>query len=1453
MGRGSKEQKKAYIRFLSTNLRKWSPKPGEVHYVDDDPIIEMDGLGRCVMMILGRNRERLLSQAWTYWTRNADVHHDYTQDMIAILSREVAVDDMRTELEIEVMYKWARQHGSKDPTGLAANIVQCTSRNVIVEVFQQCRLEIYQPRDVVLFQGMLPAPEDGHLTILQGSCDVINLQEGSVSAIRFVECAKRLRFEEAKKIIAQSHPLVTMHAPSGIGELSCMTGVKRHATIRAGREGAYVLVVPQSCMVKCFEARRSTATGIPGSSPSEAIELFRQLGLASKISVSDINHAANNMVKHTVSIGDCLYFKHQPANAIYLIVSGDFVADTGDPVGIDVTGKLPQDYAFLTSIQEYCFHLSSGAILGDEGAIGLESKYDATVAVASETAVIFEAKGFALSFLTERIRSMRYTALTYKELPRWSVPITFAEINNIYGCLNSLRKCIAHSRPYRGTIENPYLLPTDSHPIYVTPAQLRKRAEAEEVHKRHVARETRVALQKKRQSEKIPLSNGNEERSLYPKCTSLAMMFLKHLNITCKRLASEKLKLHARENILTDSLILTAAKKGSASAIETALAPRGGGGTGVPQTPVINAGSTAATLELRLQRGLEAYNERNRAKDVQEKEVEGPHITIAAASNMLSMLASAASSAMKKKVNDMEGLAAAAEGEGEGGGGAGGEEVDARSTAGESQKSELDPPSVTTLTSYVSLTTGEEAYQRKKDLLSRPRIMQYFHFLERSRGSDNNVVTVTINLNDVEEPHVVVEANESTDSPQQPTLRAQPKPKSSESLQHKPEVYWRPVSPSAKRPEDPILAVLKSRPAVKTTPQLNKEPLWPKPERGSPSAGTATSLESLKFNPLSYEERIRTVPSSGYGQTRLTSTAASRAQQALEESGSFERVTAPNTRRIALLPWQLVQQTQHIQLLTTSKADKADKNAKQATPTAAAGLEDGDEEKSTASLPAVPEPLDIAQSFDISEPAQFLKLLQDKDFPVRSKYRPKNVWRTRTMKVTQNSTEVEEEGSAWFRREVAARGLTDVNVPTRRRYEAKGSRGGSSPVPVNSPGHSTARSAAQSLHGDGDALSRSEHDNRSQHSAQHASDARRDDEEHEHNGHLDEVQDEEHDSGEGEEDKEMEGEGAGRGISAHPDSLDTWESVEASAVGEGTAEAAGDPEPVSSTTSAATAGDDVAAKEKNVSRANSIAAEAASNCHAEEKALLTVLKPAESTEAPAAIAPIRSPSRNTMRTPVAFVPEPSALKEPSKGLRAFKDVLEMQYTSRRFLDGRRRHDSSTKFQLDPPAFAGVDDNLEARRALAIANKAATEHLLQALLPPGVTLKPYGAVKKSEKKKSVMQTLADKTLLSQLDGLSRPSSATQAAPSDRDRDLEGWKGFSVGVSVHTKYGPHASLPVLAGVSTDPAEPRIKKSSLNFCNRLAHLPGNEESRPTEPESYLAVYQAQFTKKKKASRLY
>ena len=65
---GDALQRKAYLRYLSTNIRKWTPKRGK-RFIEEDPVIGgVEGLARSIMIVTSRNRQRVLQQAWDYWT-----------------------------------------------------------------------------------------------------------------------------------------------------------------------------------------------------------------------------------------------------------------------------------------------------------------------------------------------------------------------------------------------------------------------------------------------------------------------------------------------------------------------------------------------------------------------------------------------------------------------------------------------------------------------------------------------------------------------------------------------------------------------------------------------------------------------------------------------------------------------------------------------------------------------------------------------------------------------------------------------------------------------------------------------------------------------------------------------------------------------------------------------------------------------------------------------------------------------------------------------------------------------------------------------------------------------------------------------------------------------------------------------------------------------------------------
>ncbi len=436
--------KKLYVRQFSNVIRKWSSSSGLS--MQENPIVTLIGPNRTIVLTICRIRQRILSHAWQIWIERTGVKHDYEADVRMILSRKIPEDDFRTELEIEVLYKWIVQVKDIDPTGIASTIFQCKRKAVIYEALQQIRLEFYAPGETVLIQGDIPRPEDGHFTIFKGECEVVQFPEESVPLLKLLYLAKKKRWDEAKKLLRAAQIVAKIPHLSGFGELSTLTGVKRAASIRAARKlesTTEILVLPKEPLLNCLKMRYSD--GVSGSATSEAIDFLRQSGLANRISPKDLVSAAASMIRRTLLQGDILYYKGESVKSIFLVVSGELLLDTADCI----FDGIPTPFVHTTL--EKCFHLSSGSILGDEGVTGHSSIFESTAVVVSSAAVVFEAVGFGMRFLADKIGTLRYSALFYRDKLRFDYSYELAEQMNIYTYFNSLRKCIAYTKPFRGT------------------------------------------------------------------------------------------------------------------------------------------------------------------------------------------------------------------------------------------------------------------------------------------------------------------------------------------------------------------------------------------------------------------------------------------------------------------------------------------------------------------------------------------------------------------------------------------------------------------------------------------------------------------------------------------------------------------------------------------------------------------------------------------------------------------------------------------------------------------------------------------------------------------------------------------------------------------------------------------------------------------------------------------
>jgi CRP-like cAMP-binding protein len=437
--------KRLYMREHSNVIRKFQSMK-LLDKMEENPIFNIEGTNRLIIVTICRIRQRTLTHAWRRLVRNTGVKHDYELDAKVILSRKLPDEELRTELEIEVLFNWIYSTKDIDPTGIANTIFLCKKRSAIYNALQQLRLEFYEPGETVLFQGDIPRPEDGHFTIFNGSCDVVQFPDESMPLMKLLYLAKKKKWDDARKLLMQSIVLARITKGSGFGELSTLTGVKRAATIRTDATSntpTEIVVLPKQALLDCLKSRRQD--GVEGAAPSEAMDFMRQSGLANRISPKDLVRVAQNMVRRTLLQGEILYFKGETVKSLFLVVSGELLLDTGEFL---VDGK-PE--AFINSNPDNCYHMSSGSILGDEGVVGQSNRFSSTAVVVSDAAVVFEAVGFSMNFLTEKISALRYCALTYRDKSRWSAPIHLAEEINPYTYFHSLRKAIAYTHPYRGS------------------------------------------------------------------------------------------------------------------------------------------------------------------------------------------------------------------------------------------------------------------------------------------------------------------------------------------------------------------------------------------------------------------------------------------------------------------------------------------------------------------------------------------------------------------------------------------------------------------------------------------------------------------------------------------------------------------------------------------------------------------------------------------------------------------------------------------------------------------------------------------------------------------------------------------------------------------------------------------------------------------------------------------
>ena len=260
-----KKSREMYLRPLSSLIRESNPKlfrDGNV-FMKEDCIIEFrDTSTTSILTAFLRKNSRLLAQAWSRWTANT-VTHDYSKDLRTILSRPLASDELRTELEIEILHKWVIQNAQKEPTNIAQFLGNCNKRSVIIATLQQLRLEAINHGDGIVYQNTLPKAEDGHFTILEGTCETLQFEESSIAFDDLLVALKLKKWDLCRKLLSSAEVISTLQCDSGFGQLATLSGTKRTCSIRACKDSpspCLLLVVPKAELLDCLSNQKPSAS-----------------------------------------------------------------------------------------------------------------------------------------------------------------------------------------------------------------------------------------------------------------------------------------------------------------------------------------------------------------------------------------------------------------------------------------------------------------------------------------------------------------------------------------------------------------------------------------------------------------------------------------------------------------------------------------------------------------------------------------------------------------------------------------------------------------------------------------------------------------------------------------------------------------------------------------------------------------------------------------------------------------------------------------------------------------------------------------------------------------------------------------------------------------------------------------------------------------------------------------
>ena len=427
-----------YMREHSSVIRVLNPSLLDL---ETDDILEVPpGPGRTLARLLCRWRQRNQQRAFDDWVVGTNSpQHDLTNDLLVVLQRRLPLHELRSELEVEVIFKWASRCQSSDPSGVSTVIRNCRSREARVRLIQDMRLESFGAKDLILLQGDVARPGDGHLTVVAGQCELLKAPGKSRHLQSLRQSILHRNWSLSQRLVL-SLPCVAVIMPGGgFGELTSSFGLEWPVSVCAHRRETgltRVIFVSREPLLACLKKSA-------GRSMGAAFDCLRASGFARLWELSDMISTAQHMRLEHIPQYHLLHRWGQIAKKLSVVISGEIVADTGETVE-----TLERD-PFEKSLSSECYIVTTGYLLGDDAFVGEKGNYNSTCATI-KSAVLYQIDLPGAVMVAEALRISRDAALINRDRLRFSsTDIRETEINP-YSSIDSLRSAVALRNQFRG-------------------------------------------------------------------------------------------------------------------------------------------------------------------------------------------------------------------------------------------------------------------------------------------------------------------------------------------------------------------------------------------------------------------------------------------------------------------------------------------------------------------------------------------------------------------------------------------------------------------------------------------------------------------------------------------------------------------------------------------------------------------------------------------------------------------------------------------------------------------------------------------------------------------------------------------------------------------------------------------------------------------------------------------